>query len=127
VPFTTVEGIVQKDTGVEPFNAPAAELAAIRAKAFDGFALPSSRTLPVDFLANLDITGGNSGSPTLDRNGQLVGLAFDGDWEGVSSGWLFNPDETRSIHVDVRYMLWVMHHLDHADNLLDEMQVKTVH
>jgi hypothetical protein len=127
VPFTTVEGIVQKDTGVEPFNAPAAELAAIRAKAFDGFAAPSSRTLPVDFLANLDITGGNSGSPTLDRNGQLVGLAFDGDWEGVSSGWLFNPDETRSIHVDVRYMLWVMHHLDHADNLLDEMQVKTVH
>ena len=126
-PFTTVDGIVQKDTGVEPFNAPPAELSAIRTKAFDGLASLKNHELPVDFLANLDITGGNSGSPTLDRNGELVGLAFDGDWEGVSSGWLFNPDETRSIHVDVRYMLWVMHHLDHADNLLDEMQVKTMH
>lgn len=123
-PFTTVDGILQKNTGVEPFNAPAAELAAIRAKAFDGIASPVKGTLPVDFLANLDITGGNSGSPTLDRNGKLVGLAFDGNWEGVSAGWMFNPDETRSIQLDVRYMLWVMHHLDHADNLLDEMQVK---
>nr|WP_328807176.1 S46 family peptidase [Paraburkholderia elongata] len=127
VPFTTADGIVQKDTRVEPFNAPPAELSAIRIKAFDGFASAENGMLPVDFLANLDITGGNSGSPTLDRNGQLVGLAFDGDWEGVSSSWLFNPDETRSIHVDVRYMLWVMHHLDHADNLLDEMQVTTMH
>ncbi|MFL9914165.1 S46 family peptidase [Paraburkholderia fungorum] len=126
-PFTTVDGIVQKNTGTEPFNAPPSELSAIRAQAFDGFASLDNHTLPVDFLANLDITAGNSGSPTLDRNGQLVGLAFDGDSEGVSSGWLFNPDVTRSIHVDVRYMLWVMHHLDHADNLLDEMQVKTMH
>jgi hypothetical protein len=124
-PFTTVDGIVQKDTGSPPFNAPPAELSAIRAKAYDGFASLDNHTLPVDFLANLDITGGNSGSPTLDRNGRLVGLAFDTDWEGISAGWLFDPDQTRSIHVDVRYMLWVMHHLDHADNLLDEMQVKT--
>ncbi|MGA7778783.1 MAG: S46 family peptidase [Paraburkholderia sp.] len=123
-PFTTVDGILQKDTGAEPFNAPPAELAAIRAKAFDGVASPVKGTLPVNFLADLDITAGDSGSPTLDRNGKLVGLAFDGSWEGVSSGWLFNPAETRSIQVDVRYMLWVMHHLDHADNLLDEMQVK---
>jgi hypothetical protein len=123
-PFTTADGIVQKDTGVKPFNAPPAELSAIRTKSFDGLASLDNHALPVDFLANLDITGGNSGSPTLDRNGQLVGLAFDGNWEGVSSSWLFNPDQTRSIHVDVRYMLWVMHRLDHADNLLDEMQVK---
>jgi hypothetical protein len=75
----------------------------------------------VNFLSNLDITGGNSGSPTLDKDGHLVGLAFDGVWEGVSSGWVFNPAASRAIHVDVRYMLWVMHHLDHADNLLKEM------
>lgn len=122
-PFTTVDGIAQKDTGVEPFNAPAAELAAIASRSFDRYASPRQKNLPVDFLTNLDITGGNSGSPTLDKNGQLVGLAFDGNWEGVSSGWLFDPAETRAIHVDVRYMLWVMHHLDHADNLLDEMKV----
>ncbi|WP_186082069.1 S46 family peptidase [Burkholderia gladioli] len=123
LPFTTTDGIVQKNTGVAPFNAPAAELAAIRAHAFDGFAGPGADALPVNFLADLDIAGGNSGSPTLDRDGKLVGLVFDGAWEGVSAGWLFDPAVTRSIHVDVRYMLWVMHHLDHADNLLREMNV----
>jgi hypothetical protein len=108
---------------VEPFNSPKAELAAIKAKAFDGYASPKLGTLPVNFLADLDITGGNSGSPAMDANGQLVGLAFDGNWESVSGDWLFNPQLNRSIQVDVRYMLWVMHHLDHADNLLKEMGV----
>ena len=122
-PFTTVQGIVEKDTGVEPFDAPKTEIAAIKAKAFDGYASKKQGTLPVDFLADLDITGGNSGSPAMDANGQLVGLAFDGNWESVSGDWLFNPALNRSIQVDVRYMLWVMHHLDHADNLLKEMGV----
>ena len=124
-PFTTVQGIVEKDTGVEPFNAPKAEIAAIKAKAFDGYASPKLGTLPVNFLADLDITGGNSGSPAMDANGQLVGLAFDGNWESVSGDWLFNPQLNRSIQVDVRYMLWVMRHLDHADNLLKEMGLPT--
>ncbi|WP_199098455.1 S46 family peptidase [Dyella sp. ASV21] len=122
-PFTTAQGIVEKATGKEPFNAPQAELAAIKAKAFDGYASKKLGTLPVDFLADLDITGGNSGSPALDAEGRLVGLAFDGNWESVSGDWLFNPALNRSIQVDVRYMLWVMHHLDHADNLLREMGV----
>ncbi len=122
-PFTTAQGIVEKDTGVEPFNVPKAELAAIKAMAFDGYASPKQGTLPVNFLADLDITGGNSGSPAMDANGQLVGLAFDGNWESVSGDWLFNPELNRSIQVDVRYMLWVMDHLDHADNLLKEMGV----
>ncbi|CAM2156376.1 Dipeptidyl aminopeptidase BII [Pararobbsia alpina] len=123
-PFTTAEGVAQKNTGTEPFNVPPAEMKAIHDKAYDGYASPKLGTLPVNFLSNLDITGGNSGSPTLDKDGHLVGLAFDGVWEGVSSGWLFDPDTTRTISVDVRYMLWVMHHLDHADNLLKEMDVE---
>lgn len=122
-PFTTAQGIVEKYTGAEPFDAPKAELDAIKAKAFDGYAPPKLGTLPVNFLADLDITGGNSGSPAMDANGQLVGLAFDGNWESVSGDWLFNSELNRSIQVDVRYMLWVMHHLDHADNLLREMGV----
>ncbi|MBB6182726.1 hypothetical protein HNQ86_000071 [Oleiagrimonas soli] len=123
LPFTTAEGILEKDTGKEPFDAPKPELEAIRAKAYDGYASKRIGSLPVDFLTDVDTTGGNSGSPTLDAHGQLVGLLFDGNWESVSSDWLFNPKLTRSIHVDVRYMLWVMHHLDHADNLLEEMGV----
>ncbi len=122
-PFTTAEGIVEKNSGVEPFNASKAQTDAIKAKAYDGYASKRLGTLPVDFLADLDITGGNSGSPALDGQGQLVGLAFDGNWESVSGDWLFNPRINRSIQVDVRYMLWVMHHLDHADNLLKEMGV----
>ena len=122
-PFTTAEGIVEKTSGVEPFNASRAQTDAIKAKAYDGYASKKLGTLPVDFLADLDITGGNSGSPALDGQGQLVGLAFDGNWESVSGDWLFNPRINRSIQVDVRYMLWVMHHLDHADNLLKEMGV----
>lgn len=122
-PFTTVQGIVEKATGKVPFDAPRAELDAIKAKAFDGYASRKQGTLPVDFLADLDITGGNSGSPAMDADGHLVGLAFDGNWESVSGDWLFNPQLNRSIQVDVRYMLWVMHHLDHADNLLEEMGV----
>ncbi|RKP43443.1 S46 family peptidase [Trinickia fusca] len=121
-PFTTAEGIVQK-SGAKPFDIPAVELTAIRAKAYDGFASPKLGTLPVNFLSNLDITGGNSGSPTLDKNGRLVGLAFDGEWEGIDGDWLYDPRVFRTIHVDIRYMLWVMHHLGHADNLLEEMHV----
>ena len=114
---------MEKDTGVEPFDAPKAQIAAIKARQFDGYASKKLGTLPVDFLADLDITGGNSGSPAMDAEGRLVGLAFDGNWESVSGDWLFNPQLNRSIQVDVRYMLWVMHQLDHADNLLQEMGV----
>lgn len=122
VPFTTAEGLAQK-SGAKPFDVPAAEVTAIRAKAYDGFASPALGTLPVNFLSNVDITGGNSGSPTLDKKGRLVGLAFDGEWEGIDGDWLYDPRLFRTIHVDVRYMLWVMHHLGHADNLLEEMHV----
>ena len=96
---------------------------AIKAKAYDGYASPKLGTLPVNFLADLDITGGNSGSPARDANGQLVGLALDGNWESVNGDWLFNPQFNRSIQVDVRCMPWVMHQLDRGDNLLKEMGV----
>ncbi len=80
--------------------------------------------MPVNFLTNVDTTGGNSGSPTLDGKGQLVGLLFDGNWESMISDWDFLTDVTRSIHVDVRYMLWVMDRVDGADNLLREMGIE---
>lgn len=121
---TGLNGIVEKHTGVEPFDATEQQLAAIRADRFGGYLDSSLGTVPVNFVAALDITGGNSGSPTLNDRAELVGLAFDGNYESISSGWLFNPQITRSIQVDVRYMLWVMDAVDGAHGLIREMGLK---
>ncbi len=122
LPFTTASQILAKDTGKEPFNAPAKLLAAIRKRSFGAYADPLlGGDLPIDFLGDLDITGGNSGSPTLNAKGELVGLAFDGNIEGVASDVVFNGATTRTIHVDARYMVWTMDTLDGAKHLLKEM------
>lgn len=119
--FTTVKGIIAKHTGEGEFNAPAAQLAAIKAKDFGKYVDPKLKTVPVNYLATLDITGGNSGSAALNAKGELIGLAFDGTLDSIISDWDFNKANTRDIQVDVRYMLWNMQHVDKADNLLKEM------
>jgi hypothetical protein len=121
--LTYGEGILEKHTGADPFDATAEQVEALKAKRFGRYADKDGR-LPVNFLADLDITGGNSGSPVLNARGELVGLAFDGNYEAISSGWIFNPKLTRMISVDARYMFWVMDLLDDADHLLREMDVK---
>ena len=122
-PFTTAKGILEKYTGRDPFDAPAKQLELIRAKDFGPYKAPALGTLPVNFLSTVDITGGNSGSATLNAKGELVGLAFDGTIEGVISDWWFDDNLTRTIHVDARYMRWVMDKVDGAHRLLDEMDV----
>ena len=79
--------------------------------------------MPVNYLSDLDVTGGNSGSATLNAKGELVGLLFDGTYESINSDWDFDPRTTRSIHVDTRYMLWVMEKVDGAQALIEEMNV----
>jgi hypothetical protein len=121
-PFTVASQILAKDTGKEPFNSPAKLLEAIKAKKFGPYGDPSlGGELPIDFESDLDITGGNSGSPTLNDKGELVGLAFDGNKEGLASDVVFNGATTRTIHVDARYMIWTMDLLDGADRLVTEM------
>ena len=121
-PFTTASQILAKNTGKEPFDMSQKALDAIKAKKYGPYADASlGGELPVDFLSDLDITGGNSGSPTLNDKGELVGLAFDGTIEGVSSDVVFNGTTTRTISVDARYMLWTMDALDNADHLIKEM------
>ncbi|TMQ18524.1 MAG: S46 family peptidase [Deltaproteobacteria bacterium] len=123
-PFTTASQILAKDTGKEPFNAPKKLLAAIKAKNYGPYADPAlGGELAIDFLSDLDITGGNSGSPTLNGKGELVGLAFDGNIEGVASDVVFNPATTRTIQVDIRYALWTLDLLDGGDHLLKEMGI----
>ncbi len=120
-PFTTLEGVVAKETGVEPFDSPKALLAAVKAKRYAGLEDKRLGSVPVDFLSDLDITGGNSGSPVMDAHGRLVGLAFDGNWESVSSNWVFDPAMTRMISVDSRYLEWIMREVAPAPQLLKEL------
>jgi hypothetical protein len=125
-PQTTLEGIVEKHTGTGDFDAPAKQLDAIKALHANRksvFLDKSLNDVPVNFLSTVDTTGGNSGSPTLNAKGELVGLLFDGTYESVSSDYLFDSVKTRSIHVDSRYMLWNMAEVDGAKRLLDEMRV----
>ena len=122
-PFTRLEGILEKDTGENPFNAPAKLLSLIEEKQYGPYKLDSINSVPVNFLTDLDSTGGNSGSATLNANAELVGLLFDGTFESVNSDWDFDPRTTRTIHVDARYMLWVMEYVDGATNLIDEMTI----
>jgi hypothetical protein len=115
-PFTSLDGLAAKATGKEPFDAPKVQLDAIAAMS------PAQKAaVPVNFLSNLDITGGNSGSPVLNAKGELVGLAFDGNWESVSSNWVFDPEMTRMIAVDERYMRWVIENVYPAPQLLKEL------
>ena len=125
-PQTTLAGIVEKHTGSGDFDAPQKQLDAIkalRAGKQTPFLDAGVKDVPVNFLSTVDTTGGNSGSPTLNAKGELVGLLFDGTYESVSSDFLFDTVKTRSIHVDSRYMLWTMAEVDGARRLLDEMGV----
>ena len=85
------------------------------------YADPELGDVPVNFLSDVDTTGGNSGSPVLDAEGKLIGLNFDSNWEAVSASWMFDPRYKRAIHVDMRYMRWLMAKVYPAPALLEEM------
>ena len=121
-PFTTLSQMLVKHTGTTPFDLPP-KLRAAAAGDKGPWTAAGLGDVPLDFLADLDITGGNSGSATLNAKGELVGLAFDGNYEAIASNWIFIPGITRSIHVDVRFILWVLDALDEGDHLLTEMGV----
>ncbi len=122
-PVTTVAGIVEKNTNAVPFDAPKPLLDAIAKGDFGITADPALQTQTVNFLTNLDTTGGNSGSPVLNANGELIGLNFDSNWEAVSASWWFDPRYKRAVHVDMRYLRWLLAKVYPAPHLLKEMQV----
>jgi hypothetical protein len=122
-PFTTLEGIVEKNTAEEPFDMPPELLKAIAEKQHGVYGDDKLGSVPVNFLSTLDSTGGNSGSPTLNGRAELVGLLFDGTYESIISDWDFLQDKTRSIQVDIRYILWIMEQIGGAEHLLKEMGV----
>jgi len=123
-PFTTLRGITAKYTGEDPFDSPQEQLDRIAAQDHGAFEVDELGSVPVNFLTTLDSTGGNSGSPTMNGKAELVGLLFDGTYESINSDWDFDVKTTRTIHVDSRYMLWVMDKVSGAHNLLEELGVK---
>ena len=124
-PQTTLRGVVEKEKGEEPFANPKSLLdAANDPNSMVGHQDPELKDVPVNFLSTCDTTGGNSGSPTLNANGELVGLLFDGNYESIDADFLFHEADTRSIHVDVQYMLWIMDAVDHAKELMKELGVR---
>jgi len=129
-PRTTLRGLRAKHTGEGEFDAPDAVIAAIddlhAGRTSSRFVDPSLGDVPVDFLSSVDTTGGNSGSPTLDRRGRLIGLLFDGTWESIAADYVFDPATNRSIHVDIRYVLWMLETVERADALLRELGVPGV-
>ena len=123
-PFSTLTEMLAKNKNAEPFDVPERLVAAAKAKKFGPYVDEKLGDVPVDFLSDLHITGGNSGSATLNAKGELTGLVFDGNYESMASDWQFQPAITRSIHVDVRYVLWLLDAVDQGDQLLKEMGVE---
>lgn len=127
LPQTTLQGVVDKHTGEGEFDSPDRLLEAVKA-------LRAGKTspyfdeklgdVPVNFMSDVDTTGGNSGSAVLNSQGELVGLLFDGTLETVASDFLFDTEKTRSIQVDSRYLLWVWDAVEGAKHLLDEVGIK---
>lgn len=128
-PFTNVWQMAEKwarHKGEAPYNAPQNIIAAINERRFGPYADAKIGGVPVDFLTDLDITGGNSGSPTLNAGGEFTGIAFDGNIEGVGSDLVFQQDVTRAIHADVRNFEWMLDAVYGAGYLLREMGVEPV-
>ena len=119
--YTTTNGLLEKEdpTNYE-FRLPARVKELAQAKDFGQYA-DKDGSLHTCFLTNNDITGGNSGSPVLDADGNLIGLAFDGNWESMSSDVMFEPDLQRCICVDIRYVLWMVDKFGGATNLINEL------
>ncbi|MBN2780714.1 MAG: S46 family peptidase [Candidatus Marinimicrobia bacterium] len=122
-PFTTLSGVIAKHTGEEPFNAPDALIAACRQGDTGNWTDPELGDVPSCFLMTGDITGGNSGSAVMNRNGELIGLAFDGNYEAMTSDWMFLEEIQRTIAVDIRYVLFITQKVAKAQWILDEMKI----
>jgi hypothetical protein len=123
-PFTTHHGVVEKETGKEPFASPRRLLEAEKAGADGTYGDQQIGDVPACFLTDNDITGGNSGSPVMNGKGELIGLAFDGNYEAIDSDFQFDPALSRTISVDIRYVLWCMDYVDKAYALMREMGVE---
>ena len=121
--YTTLKGAMEKeDPDNWEFVVPAKLKELIHNKAFGRYAMPDG-TMPVCFLTTNDITGGNSGSPVINAEGQLIGCAFDGNWESLSGDITFDHNLQRCINLDIRYVLFILAKLGGCEHLLKELTI----
>lgn len=120
-PFTTMKGMLEKDTGIEPFDMPQKLKDLQAARDFGRYG--AGDTVTVNFLATADIIGGNSGSPVLNGSGEQVGLVFDGNYEGLGNDFYYDPDKNRTIAVDIRFVLFVTEKFGNAGWIVNEMKI----
>ena len=120
-PFTTLRGMIEKDTGENPFDAPQKLIDLQNARDFGRYG--SDNTVALNFLSTTDIIGGNSGSPILNGKGEQVGLCFDGNFEGLGNDFYYDPAVNRTISVDIRYVLFVVEKFGGAKWIVDEMKL----
>ncbi len=122
-PITTLKGVVEKNKGVAPFNAPEKLIDLYETRNFGQWADPKLKDVPVAFLHRCDITGGNSGSPVMNARGEVIGLVFDGNYEAMISDWQYDYEIQRTISVDIRYVLFITEKFADAGFILKEMGV----
>ena len=121
--YTTMTGMVKKyKAGDQEFDLPARLLELNAAKDFGQYA-DKNGYMPVNFLTDNDITGGNSGSPVLNGKGELTGIAFDGNIEAMAGDVIFDAKLQRTINVDIRYVLWIIDKYAGAKHIIDEMTI----
>jgi hypothetical protein len=123
-PLSTLAGVAEKHTGVPPFDCPERLLRLAGLPDHGPYDDPALGDVPVDILTTHDSTGGNSGSPLINGRGELVGCLFDGNYEAMTSDFIFMNDLTRSISVDIRYVLFIADRVDGARNVLEELGIE---
>ena len=122
--YTTIDGMMAKyKPGDHEFDLPKELITLYKNKDYGRYA-DKKGTIRTNFITNNDITGGNSGSPIINGKGELVGLAFDGNWEAMSGDIAFDRKYKRTINVDTRYILFLIEKLGKATNLIAEMDVR---
>lgn len=121
--YTTMDGMVKKyKAGDDEFDMPKKIIAMNKAKDYGQYA-DKAGYMPINFLTDNDITGGNSGSPVLNGKGELIGLAFDGNIEAMAGDVIFDSNLQRTINVDIRYVLWIIDKYSGAKHIVDEMTI----